>query len=342
MIRYARLDPVERISPGYQVPNNLPSIILIVAVTLFIGLRPLSGAFVDMMNYNESYTLLYYNESSFEYNPDSTNFLFSNLFKFLAVNSYEIIVFFFIIACIYFGCLYWGLAKIFPNDLFYALIIYLGAFSTFSYGTNGIKAGAAASIFILVFAYYRKPLIAAFFCFISLGFHHAMVVPIIAFAMSYFIKNPKWYFWGWIFCLIMAVLHISYFQELFAGFADEGGQNYLTADEDDWGGRAGFRWDFILYVIPTVAIGWWTTYVWRRTDRLYQLLLCTFLTTNAVWMLCMYMPFNNRLAYLSWFILPVLIAYPFFKYKIAQNQYRFLNYVVGIYLAFSIASTFFL
>lgn len=330
-----------RIKDAYNQRRNASSIILAIIVFLFIGFRPLSGAFVDMMNYATYYSARQqYIKGGFEFDPNSTNFIFDNLFNYLSLNYYEIIIFFVIIALIYVFCIFFALKKIYPNDLFYALVVYLGAFSTFSYGTNGIKAGAAASIFLLVFAYYKKPIIAALFLFLSLGFHHSMILPIVAFLLAYFVRNPKFYFYGWIFCLVMAIFHVTAFQELFGNLTDEGSE-YLLADEDAWGGRKGFRWDFVLYVLPALYIGWWTIYKHKVSDCLFQLLLCTFLTVNGAWMLCMYMPYNNRLAYLSWFILPVIYIYPFMKFKLQENQYKLLNYIAGMYISFSIFSIFF-
>lgn len=321
--------------------NLFPSLSFAILVTFFIGFRPLSGAFTDMMNYSGTYQIVADMGDAFYGDDDVDNPIFNKILLYFASNAYEIIIFFFVIACIYVGCIYWTIHKIFPKDLFYAFIIYLGAFSTFSYGTNGIKAGAAASIFLLAFAYYKKPLIAALFCLLSLGFHHSMIVVIYAFVIAYFIKNPKWYFYGWLICLILAAMHITIFQQIFADFAkDESANRYLLGNEYDWGGRAGFRIDFILYSLPPIALAWWATYKYKIKDRLYQLLFCTYLTTNAVWMLCMYMPYNNRLAYLSWFMLPILICYPFFKFKLYPTQYKTLNLIVGVYLAFTVFTTF--
>lgn len=328
--------PEDRVNQANHKASPILPLSLCILVIIFLGLRPLSGVFVDMMNYAEAYEARQqFIKGGFSFKPDAPNFIFDNVLNFLSLNYYDIVVFFFLIAVIYVICLYFALGKVFPNDVFYALVVYFGAFSTFSYGTNGIKAGAAASIFLLAFAYYRKPIIAALFLFISLGFHHSMTLPIVAFLLAYFVRNPKWYFAGWIFCLIMAIFHVTAFQEFFANFADESGSEYLLADEDEWGGRKGFRWDFILYSLPPIAIGWWAIYKNKVIDRMYQLLLCTYIAVNGVWMLCMYMPYNNRLAYLSWFILPVVSIYPFFKFKMQDNQYKLLNWVTGFYILFS-------
>lgn len=340
IFKYSYLSP-DRIGKSLRL-NYIPSIILISFLILFIGLRPLSGTFIDMMNYNEAFNAVQSNSRGFEYNNDTDNFIFDNLLSYIANNYYEIIVFFFIIAFIYFICMFWALKLIFPNDLFYALVIYLGALSTFSYATNGIKAGAAASLFLLVFAFYRKPILIVLFGIISLGFHHSMVLPILGFAFAYFIRNPKWFFMGWIFCLFLSFFHINAITEFLANFVDDKGQSYLLGDEIGWGGKTGFRWDFVLYSLIPILIGIWAIYRHRVIDRLYQLLLCTYLAVNGIWMLCMYVPFNNRIAYLSWFMLPVVSIYPFIKLKTGTRQYIQLNYVASFFLAFTLLTYFFL
>lgn len=335
IMQYSKYDE-KRVLYSNKNTRSIPALILMVILVFFIGLRPPSAYFLDMLNYYDIYNSLQNNSSNYSFDWNATNLIFNNLFKYLAANRYQIIVFFFIIACIYILCIYFSIKKIFPNDIFYAFVIYLGAFSTFSYGVNGIKAGAAASIFLLAFAYYKKPLIVALICFISLGFHHAMLIPILGFALAYFIKDPKWYFAGWIICVLLAATHLTIFQDIFASFSDNKGSEYLLAGEDLWGGKSGFRWDFILYGLPPIAIGWWMIYKKQIYDRLYQILLCTYMTANAVWMLCMYVPYNNRIAYLSWFMLPIVTMYPFFKLKIQENQYKILNRITIIYMAFSL------
>lgn len=341
IFKYSRYKE-QRVSQCHKNGSIIPSLILIIVITLFIGFRPISGTFVDMMNYLAGYEHIQNISFGFEYNDDTPNLIFDNIYYYFASNWIEITFFFLIIAIIYFGCIFWGLKKLFPNDLFYAILIYLGALSTFAYGTNGIKAGAAASIFILVFAYYRKPILAILFCLISLGFHHSMTLPILAFVLAYLIKNPKYFFLGWMACLFLSFFHFGFITDFLAQFADAKGQGYLLADDDSLEAFVGFRWDFILYSLPPVLIGIWTIYKHNGKDRLYQLLLCTYLTVNGVWMLCMYVPYNNRIAYLSWFILPIVSIYPFLKLKLDTRQYIQLNYVVSIYLAFTLLATFFI
>lgn len=318
------------------------SIILISIITIFIGLRPDSIVFVDMISYTHRYEALNVELSNFEFNDQAQNLIFDNIFFFCGLNNVNITYFYLFISIIYFSGIFWIVYKCFPNDNFYALVVYLGALSTFSYGTNGIKAGAAASLFLMCFVFYRKPLLITLFALLSLGFHHSMTLTIYSFVFAYFIKNEKYFFIFWVTCLFLSTLHLSFFTEFFAELTDEKGQSYLLADEESFEGKTGFRWDFILYSLPPVAIGYWAIYKKHVKDRMYHLLLCTYLVANGIWLLCLYVPFNNRIAYLSWFLLPVLIIYPFLKFRLRTKQYIQVNYIAGMYFILTIFSLIFM
>lgn len=82
--------------------NQYIGFILAIILSLFIGLRPLSGKhFVDMFNYNENYYALAYGKD-FEFSFDKENFIFDNIFDWLGANCFDITIFFVLIAFIYF------------------------------------------------------------------------------------------------------------------------------------------------------------------------------------------------------------------------------------------------
>ncbi len=313
--------------------------ILSILLIAFIGLRPISGKFfVDMYGYYELYDAL--SDSSFSFDWKADNLLFDNLFIFLSTHNVAVEVFFLLIAAIYFCCIAYACSSLFPSDKLSSLLVYLGAFSTFSYATNGIKAGAAASLFLVVLALYekRKWLWMILFMLLSLGFHHAMILPIVAFIVCIIIRDPRLYFAFWALCLIIAVLHVTYFQHLFAGFTDEQGAGYLlgegeTIRKDVFGG---FRLDFILYSVAPIIVGWIAIFKKQIRSRGYIFLLNLYLLTNAVWLLCMYAEFTNRIAYLSWFILPIVLVYPFLREKWGLLQYRTFMLVAFGHLAFTL------
>lgn len=313
------------------------AIFLLIIVILFIGIRPIiERYFCDMAAY--SYLIRRHANTIFEFNWDTDNKIFDNFIIWFGSNRFDQRLFFIIMSTLYFGCMYLGLKRLFPNNVKLAFLTYLAGFSTFSYAVNGIKAGVAASIFILALSFKDKKLICALLMLISLGFHHSMILPIAACIVVYFLKDAKWYYWIWGLSLMMCILHITYFQGLFAGYSDEQGASYLTATSETTTAHMGFRPDFILYSAMPVLLGY--KYEIRNQNKLsgtYQFLMHFYLLTNAVWMLCMYASFNNRIAYLSWFVYPIIIIAPFLD-KNNEDPERFfeLDKVVKYHLFFTL------
>lgn len=331
--KYSKRNDANVIAYNTKSVGALP--IFVVLLVLFIGFRPASYVFVDMMNYIRSYHTFYENVP-FTWDWTAENFIFDNLLAFTGSKNLGITFFFIVIATIYFLCAYWGIRRLFPTDTTMAYLAFLGAFSTFSYATNGVKAGAAASLFILALSYSRTWLVCIPLLIVTLGFHHSMVMPIAAFVLAMVWKNPKHFFWGWLFCLLCAIGHVSYFQELFAGMTDESGADYLNSTGDDWGGDNGFRIDFVLYSSMPVLVGYYAIFKHKVKSAMYDLLLKVYLTTNAIWMLCMYASFTNRIAYLSWLLYPVVLIYPLLNADWGKNRYRTVSKIFIAHLAFTL------
>ena len=229
----------------------------------------------------------------------------------------------------------------FPRDTLAAYLVFLAAFSTFSYGTNGIKAGAAGAIFLMAMSYRDNLKICIPLIFVSWGFHHSMIMTVVAFALTLIYKNPKVYFAGWCFCLLIAMAHITFFQELFAGIlsdsGDSSGANYLYAVDSEWGGKGGFRVDFVIYSAMPILVGYWAVYKKRlQLSKIYTCLLNLYMTLNGTWMLCMYASFTNRIAYLSWFLYPVVLIYPYLNENWGPRRYKDFSMVMLAHLGFTL------
>ena len=320
--------------------NPILQIIIPIAFALFIGFRPVSGSyFGDMFNYDEIYRALLFGKD-FHFNWDSKEYLFDNIFAWLGANRFDVTVFFVGCAIIYFIGSYAGISRIFSKNALYAFICFLGAFSTFSYGTNGLRAGMAAAMFYIALAYYNKVLIFAIFLWISLGFHHSMILPIVSVIIAYFYRNSRIYLLFWFFAFVLSSLHITYFQTLLGSISEEGNNSYLNNIDTEWGGKGGFRLDFILYsCVPIITGYYW--YVRRNLkDKLYSIIYNTYILTNGVWMLCMYASFTNRIAYLSWFLYPLVLIYPLLKFDLFERQGKIVNYTVWGQLLFTLVMAF--
>lgn len=309
------------------------SFVLAMGMALFIGFRPISLEFVDMVSYEETYTHLLGSRFYFDYEVD--NILYDNWFAFMASSCVPVRTFFVIISLVYFGMIWLACRKLFPKDTLLAFLVYLAAFSTFSYATNGIKAGMAASIFLVALAYYDKPFVSIPIALFTYGMHHSMLLVIVAYFCVFIVKKPKIFFIIWCIAFCAAACHITWFQHLFAGFTDEHGADYLLSSRN-----SGFRIDFIIYSAVPVIIGYILIFKYKVTSMTYNVILSLYLLTNSVWMLCMYSNFTNRIAYLSWFLYPIVLLYPFVNIVWSANQSTYLKYIVFGHLAFTMFMVF--
>ena len=318
-----------------KTSKQIFALVVCVFMILFIGMRPLSGKyFVDMANYNDIYNILW--GDRFYFDKEAENLFFDNWFAWMASKMFDYSYVMIIFAAVYFSLIYVACRKLFPQDTLLAFIVYLAAFSTFSYGTNGMKAGMAASTFLVALAYYDKLWITIPLALFTYTQHHSMSLVIASYFLVLYIKNPKYYFIGWFVSFIIALLHIKYFQILFAGFTDEHGAEYLLGPRN-----SGFRLDFIIYSAMPAIIGYFMIFEYKLLQsRTYNILLNLYLTTNSFWMLCMYSNFTNRIAYLSWFLYPLVLLYPFVYLKWHGQQIRYLKYAVYGHLGFTLFMTF--
>lgn len=311
------------------------ALILALLLSIIIGLRPISIVFVDMITYSQKFDFLSLAKPDYLFNTD--NLIYDNMVIFLAVNNLPKDLFFLLMSTIYFLGTFFALKKIFPNNVLISYLVWLAALSTFSYAVNGLKAGVAATLFLVAIGYKKNKIKALFFLFLSIGFHHSMIVCIVAYIMASFFKNTKFYLFFWLFCLVIALLHITYFQFLFGSMADEQGGNYLlTTGGAEFGGKGGFRFDFIIYSLGPVLIGYWLIYKKRIESEVYRFMLNIYLATNGIWLLCMYASFTNRIAYLSWLMLPIVLIYPFIETGCWKKRYIYFRRISIIHLLFTL------
>ncbi len=322
-----------------RLGNNGLALMLTIFLVLVIGNRPTKSiVFGDTVNYTSWY-LMYDMGNSFAWDWNSENFIFDNIYSLFASNHIPIDFFFLFISLVYFGGIFIACKKMFPNDTALALIVYLAAFSSFSYSTNGIKSGAAAAIFLLALAYRQKKTLAILLLWSSLGFHHSMLAPIAAFFMAYFYRNHKVYLWTWMFCLLLAAAHVTFFMSFFSGYTDEHGASYLVADSVAKD-VSGFRPDFILYSAIPIFFGYHLINKRIIISDMYNFLWCIYTMTNCVFLLCTYGSYINRIAYLSWLMYPFVLIYPFLHFQWHPNQYSYLCYVVYGHLGFTLFMAF--
>ena len=172
---------------------------------------------------------------------------------------------------------------------------------------------------------------------LSWGFHHSMIMVVAGFVLTLFVKNPKYYLYGWGLCFLLAAAHVTAFAQLFSGFTTEHGAEYLLTESGVRDAQGGFRIDFILYSAMPVLVGWYAVFKKRMNlSPLYKDLLNLYVCLNGTWMLCMYASFTNRIAYLSWFLYPIVLIYPFLQEQWGKSRYKILGWVMLAHLGFTL------
>jgi hypothetical protein len=300
---YARTNEAPGLVLGYNAAIiwSLPAVIV-----LFIGTRPISGAFVDMVTYAQAYEMAE-NRGFISFASD---WAFSGMMQ-MMVGRFDVGVFFFICAVLYVVPLAIASNLTHRNWAGAALICMTGAFSFFAYGVNGLRQGIATSFVVLGIALWRRKLMAALVLTIAAGMHKSVLATIVAFLLASVITLPALYAIFWLTCFAISFFYGQSTSAAILGLLPIGedvrADVYFHGQGAD---KGGFRADFILYSIIPVVVSYLFGDAKIKSSKFYRVLLSTYLITNAFWLLSMYAAFSNRFAYLSWCILPWVVIAP--------------------------------
>lgn len=313
--------------------NNFFGLLLFLFILIYIGLRPISEVFTDMSIYANLFDL-YRNE---EFSNDSFSFGFRS-FTYLASKIMSLELFFLSCALLYILPVYLALKKLYPKYYFFAFLMYTISFSFWAYGTNTIRAGMASSFIILGFAYQVNKRIMGLLFLLAISFHTSMIIPIGAFIVTLFYNNPRKYLVWWFFAILLSLVFSGIWLLLFSkiGFAEDKINSYfLTQQQVGTFRYTGFRWDFLAYSSIGVFTGYYFIFKRKYNDKLYIQIYNTYLIANSFWILVIRANFTDRFAFLSWFLITIIISYPLLKKIFWKNQFSKLGLIVFIYFLFN-------
>jgi len=309
--------------------------VIFFVVLFYIGLRPLNYRFGDMIIYERQFNsyaagvpLLIEKDALFEY------------FKYGVAQVASSTVFFFLCAVLYVVPLYLASKKFFQDYWFYGFFMIIASFSFWTYGTNGIRNGIASSLFLYGLSKDRKFVVLTIL-FASTFIHKSMLLPLVGYIATLVYSNSKPYFYLWLVCIPLSLALGGFFTNFFMNIGiieEKAVESYLGDFNQASEGvelKVGFRWDFLVYSAFGILAGWY--YVFRRKyqDKLYLQLLNVYLFCNAFWVLVIRANYSNRLAYLSWFMLGIIIIYPLVKSKFFENQHQVIVRIILAYFAFT-------
>jgi hypothetical protein len=327
-IRYSLTDSI-----SLKTRNSFGIFILVVTV-LYLGLRPISFWFGDMGIYNINFQN-YVQGAPFDAKKE---FLFEGMMYFFA-KFLNAELFFFTCAFLYVYLLYAATKTLFKDYWFYAFLMLIVAFTFWAYGSNGIRNGLATSIFIYGISRTKKSSI-ILILLASYLVHKSMLIPILAYAISYFYSNTKVYLFFWLLSIPLSIAFGGFWEGFFLGLGagEQKLDSYLGQFNQVSEGvklNIGFRWDFLLYSLSGVFAGWYYIFKKNYQDVFYNKLFHTYLMTNAVWILIIRANYSNRFAFLSWFLLGLVLVYPLLKNQLFEKQHVLIGKIILGSFAFS-------
>lgn len=315
--------------------KNIFGFLLIVIIILYIGLRPLNYRFGDMVNYYKEFQRYATGASNFSGKKD---FVFE-CFKYVFAKFTNSTVFFFTCILLYILPLYYACKKLFSNYWFYGFLMLVISFSFLAYGVNGIRNGIATSLFI--FAISRKKWTTKIILFLIMIFiHKSLLIPIVVYIIVSKYSTTKYYLYGWLLAIPLSLTLGSFWEIFFLGlgFGDEKLDGYLGGINQASEGvklTIGFRWDFLLYSTTGIFASWYYIIKRKFNDSTYILICNVYIIANAFWILVIRASYSNRFAYLSWFLLGLVIIYPLLKSKFSVNQHKMIGFIVILYFSFT-------
>lgn len=308
--------------------------VIVLLYLFYMGLRPIYNSyFGDSFIYAQAYHILQ-EGNQVNINKDyAFNYFMKFWSGFININSFFLLVdVLYILPCFLFS------HKYFEKYWFFAMFMFLSSYSFWTYGTNGLRNGLGTSFFIMGLYFYDKKYWMYFWFVLGYFMHASIVIPIAAFIVSGLYKNPKIYLYIWLAAIPLSLAGGSFWSNLFTnlGFEDRT-EGYLTNSQDNLEqfSQTGFRWDFLLYSASAVFAGAYFILKKKIIDPFYIHVFGIYCIANAFWILVITAAFSNRFAYLSWFLMPVIFAYPMFRYRIWKEQYKIFGGILFLYFMFT-------
>lgn len=331
----------------YSKPSlPVPTIVLTVIIILFMGLRPNESYFVDTYMYAHSFNLMQNGFAASSTASSGGEWLWARIMFAFATGSGDVHMFFLFIDFLYYGLMLLCCWRLFPNNTWLAMLFFIASFSTYSYGVNGIRNGMACSVVLVAIAMAAgggKPerYAGLLLSLVAIVIHRSTALPIAALWVAVFIiRHPKQAIYFWIASIFLSLLVGNRVGDFFVslGFDDRmtsyfQGQN--NAKDMAQFSHTGFRWDFLLYSAMPVLFTWYLTVKRNFNDRAFNIIAVTYILANAFWILVIRAAFSNRFAYLSWFMYPLVIAYPLLRFNIWPDQDRKTALILLLFYGFT-------
>lgn len=332
-----------------------PALILTIFLIVYMGLRPVTFAFGDTINYAGDYRRATGAEMVAINIKDE--WLWAVIMIACKASGMSVSGWFLLIAIGYLGFVLMACKRLIGENPWMGMLFFLSAFSTFTFGTNGIRNGLACSALTFILAYAAGKNIvhlclAGIMAFFAYGCHHSIALPIAAFlAATYVIKSPKVAIYFWVASIGISLVAGGAVSNFFMGLGFDDRMTQYSNGMGEFGdqfSQTGFRWDFLAYSAMPVWLTWYVTKKAEKERKMYgdtaeeeetgitgagriadshsmrvfNILATTYILANSFWVMVIKAAFSNRFAYLSWFLYPIVLAYAVVRLHIWEDQDR--------------------
>lgn len=313
------------------------TVLLLAVVTLFIGLRPPDGNwryFGDTHRYALAFERIKI-DPTWVSDKDAGFYLYMKLIA----QFFNVQMFFLITALLYVLPVFYTFHKWFKKYSFFAVLLLVSSLSFWPFGINGVRNGLATSFFIFGLAFKERRWLMYSIIGISISFHTSMALPLLALIITEFYRNTKLLLKIWLVSVPISFLFgrrllgvVNFLVTSSIGQID--GRGDFSTIESDAFATSSFRIDFVIYSAVVIAIGYYFIYKNKFRNPFYLKLFNIYLISNTIWLFFIYFPYTNRVAYLSWFLIPPLVVYPIVYSSSLKNQSYFMAGSVAVSLVF--------
>lgn len=308
-------------------------------LVLFIGHRPVDPLFIDTVAYASLFKLYQLGDFSVIYHSSELAF---NTLAVLCAKYGSLEVFFTILSLLYFAPVAYSSARMCKTQSFATFLFFLGSFSFYSYAVNGLRNGVATSLILLMFTLIyvdKKYILGTLVGILGILFHTSVLLPFCAAFVPFVIRNSNIMLVVWFSSILLSLTAPGLFSpiaDIIENVTQDDRITSYTENSSVDSSSSGFRFDFLLYSAFPVFVSLIFRRLMGRNDETFERLLSVYLICNSFWVIFIRASFSNRFAYLSWFLYPLLLAYPLFNIKLFKNQGKIASLIMLAMLGFTI------
>lgn len=232
---------------------------------------------------------------------------------------------FFVVTTLFFISLLLAIGKKINKD-WYMLVIPLFLCVDIYFGIMNVllRNGLAMLLFILATLQTKRFLQMLLFI-ISILFHKSMVLPVILYLI---VKNfdikIKTLLIVWFLAIPIALIFKSEWYFILESIAFDFRFDYILKlfPESYLYHQTGFRWDFLIVSIFVILYGIYQIFITDYNNSYYNTIVKLYLSLNISWIILMYANHTFRFFALSWFLVPLILGYPYLNQINIKNNFN--------------------